>query len=125
MPKIIEITKLAVRQEDGSIIELPDGCYAHEFLSGKNYTIIGYKKEGHQGAIDEKGNIIIPIKYSEELEKLLSSYNTIIMVIDEKYVIVKNNEKYDILDLTIMRVIYSGLPDMTNVIRKLVMNLKK
>lgn len=119
MPKIFAITKFAVRRDDGSIKELPRGCYAYEFYSKCNYTIIGYKREELQGAIDREGNIIIPIKYSEKLEKLLFNYNTIIRVIDEKYVIAENNEKYDILDLAKMRVIHSALTDMKEVIKKL------
>lgn len=119
MPKIVPITKYAVLRDDGTKKELPHGCYAYEFYSKSNYTIIGYKNKALQGAIDEKGNIIIPIKYSEKLEKLLFNYNTIIKVIDERYVITEKKEKYDILDLTKMSVIYSALPDMTNVIKKL------
>ena len=120
MPKIFAITKFAVRRDDGTVKELPYGCYAYEFYSKCNYTIIGYKNKNLQGAIDREGNIIIPIKYSENLEKLLFNYNIIIKVIDYKYVItMRKDGKYDILDLTKMRVIYSSLPDMTNVIKRL------
>ena len=120
MPKIFFITKVAVRLDNGDIKELPRGCYAYEFYSQCNYTIIGYKNKGLQGAINREGDVIIPIKYSEKLEKLLFNYNTIIKVIDDKYVItMRKDGKYDILDLSKMRVIYSSLPDMTNVIKRL------
>lgn len=119
MPKIFAITKFAVRRDDGTVKELPYGCYAYEFYSKCNYTIIGYKKKALQGAIDEKGNIIIPIKYSEKLESLLFNYNTIVKVIDERYVITENNGKYDILDLDKMQVTYSALTSKTEVIKKL------
>ena len=119
MPKIFQISKFAVRREDGSVKELPYGCYAYEFYSKCNYTIIGYKKEKLQGAIDREGNVIIPIMYSEKLEKILFNYNTIIKVIDERYVITEHNGKYDILDLEKMQVIYSALPDMKEIIKRL------
>ena len=119
MPKIIPITKFAVLRDDGTKKELPYGCYAYEYYSQCNYTIIGYSGKKLQGVINEKGDVIIPIKYSEKLEKLLFNYNIIVKVIDEKYVVVKSNEKYDIIDLTKMRVIYSSLPDMTNAIKRL------
>lgn len=119
MPKIFQISKFAVRRDDGSVKELPYGCYAYEFYSKCNYTIIGYKKEKLQGAIDREGNVIIPIMYSEKLEKILFNYNTIIKVIDERYVITEHNGKYDILDLEKMQVIYSALPDMKEIIKRL------
>ena len=119
MPKIFAITKFAVRRDDGTVKELPYGCYAYEFYSKCNYTIIGYKNKALQGAIDRRGNVIIPIIYNENLEKLLFNYSIIIKVIDGRYVIVENNGKYDILDLAKMQVIYSSLPDMTNVIKRL------
>lgn len=119
MPKIFFITKVAVRLDNGDIKELPRGCYAYEFYSKNNYTIIGYKNKALQGAIDKKGNIIIPVKFSEKLEKLLFNYNTIIKVIDERYVITEKNGKYDIIDLTKMQVIYSALSDVTEVTKKL------
>ena len=62
MPKIFAITKFAVRRDDGTVKELPYGCYAYEFYSKCNYTIIGYKNKNLQGAIDSEGNIIIQIK---------------------------------------------------------------
>lgn len=119
MPKIFQITKFAVRRDDGSVKELPYGCYAVEFYSKCNYTIIGYKSKALQGAIDRNGNIIIPIKHSEKLERILFNYNTIIKVIDERYVITERNGKYDIIDLEKMQVIYSALPDIKDVIKKL------
>ena len=119
MPKIFQISKFVVRRDDGSVKELPYGCYAYEFYSKCNYTIIGYKKEKLQGAIDREGNVIIPIMYSEKLEKILFNYNTIIKVIDERYVITEHNGKYDILDLEKMQVIYSALPDMKEIIKRL------
>lgn len=119
MPKIFAITKFAVRRDDGSIKELPYGCYAYEFYSKCNYTIIGYKNKNLQGAIDREGNVIIPIKFSEKLESLLFNYNTIVKVIDERYVITENNGKYDILDLDKMQVTYSALTSKTEVIKKL------
>ena len=119
MPKIVPITKFAVLRDDGTKKELPYGCYAYEFYSQCNYTIIGYKSKALQGAIDREGNVIIPIKFSEKLEKLLFNYNTIIKVIDERYVIIENNGKYDILDLAKMQVIYSALTEMKDVIKKL------
>ena len=67
MPKIFFITKVAVRLDNGDIKELPRGCYAYEFYSQCNYTIIGYKNKGLQGAINREGDVIIPIKYSEKL----------------------------------------------------------
>ena len=74
MPKIFAITKFAVRRDDGTVKELPYGCYAYEFYSKCNYKyVITMRKDG----------------------------------------------KYDILDLTKMRVIYSSLPDITNVIKRL------
>ena len=94
MPKIFAITKFAVRRDDGTVKELPYGCYAYEFYSKCNYTI-------------------------EKLESLLFNYTKIIKVIDERYVIAENNEKYDILDLAKMRVIHSALTDMKEVIKKL------
>ena len=73
-----------------------------------------------RGAIDREGNIIIPIKYSEKLEKLLFNYNIIIKVIDYKYVItMRKDGKYDILDLEKMQVIYTALPDMKEVMKRL------
>ena len=119
MPKIFAITKFAVRRDDGSVKELPYGCYAYEFYSKCNYTIIGYKSLKVQGAIDREGNIIIPVQFSGKLERILFNYTKIIKVIDERYVIAENNEKYDILDLAKMRVIHSALTDMKEVIKKL------
>lgn len=118
MSKIFQITKFAVRRNDGSIKELPYGCYAYEFYSKCNYTIIGLKKEKLQGAIDREGNIIIPIEYSEKLEKILFNYYKIVKVIG-KYVITERNGNYDIIDLTKMQVIYSALSDATEVTKKL------
>ena len=119
MPKIFMLTKVAVRLDNGDIKELPFGCYAYDYYKACNYTIIGKKKEHLQGAIDKEGKVIIPIKYSEKLEKILFNYNNIIKVIDERYVIVENKEKFDLLDLSKMRVLYSALPDMKEVIKRL------
>lgn len=119
MPKIFFITKVAVRLDNGYIKELPRGCYAYEFYSKNNYTIIGYKNKKLQGAIDRYGNTIIPIEFSEKLEKILFNYNIIVKVIEKRYVITERKGKHDIIDLEKMQVIYSALPDMTNVKKKL------
>lgn len=119
MSKIFQITTFAVRRDDGTVKELPYGCYAVEFYSKSNYTIIGFSKKNLQGAIDRDGNIIIPIKFSEKLEKILFNYNIIVKVIEERYVITERNEKYDIIDLEKMQVIYSSLPDIKEVVKKL------
>lgn len=59
-------------------------------------------------------------KNSENLEKLLFNYNIIIKVIDYKYVItMRKDGKYDILDLEKMQVIYTALPDMKEVMKRL------
>lgn len=119
MPKIFFITKVAVRRDDGTVKELPYGCYAVEFYSKNNYTIIGYKNKGLQGAIDRDGNVIIPIQFSENLEKILFNYNNIVKVLEKRYVITERKDKYDIIDLEKMRVVYSALTDMSEVIIKL------
>ena len=61
MPKIFLITIFFVLWYDGTVKELPYGSYAYEFYSKCNYTIIGYKNKALQGAIDRRGNVIIPI----------------------------------------------------------------
>ena len=59
-------------------------------------------------------------KNGENLEKLLFNYNIIIKVIDYKYVItMRKDGKYDILDLEKMQVIYTALPDMKEVMKRL------
>ena len=59
-------------------------------------------------------------KNGENLEKILFNYNIIIKVIDYKYVItMRKDGKYDILDLEKMQVIYTALPDMKEVMKRL------
>ena len=83
MPKIIEVYRLAVRLEDGTEIVLPRYDYAFDF-SG-NFAVIG--KNGFEGAINERGEEFIPIRY-ENLSSFLYKYRRIEKFIAEKDTVV-------------------------------------
>lgn len=95
MPEIIEVFRLAVRLEDGTVIDLPGYNYAYDF-SG-NFAVVG--KNNSEGAINEKGEEIIPVKYYN-LAKLLFGYYKIEKYISDKDIaIVLGKDGYEAINL--------------------------
>lgn len=93
MPKIIQITKLAIRLDTGEIKELPYE-YVYEFHG--NFAVVG--KNGREGVINTKGVELVPVKYPKGLWNFLSYYDKIIKV-DGNIAIVKKNKSYGLINL--------------------------
>ena len=99
MPKIIEVWRLAVRLEDGTEIVLPRYDYAFDF-SG-NFAVIEAISidEESEGAINEYGEEIIPVKYLE-LASTLRKYCRIEKFIPDKDIaIFLENNFYEAINL--------------------------
>ena len=95
MPKIIEVWRLAVRLEDGTEIVLPRYDYAFDF-SG-NFAVVGQNKL--EGAINEYGEEIIPVKYTK-LASTLCKYRRIEKFIPDKDIaIFLENDFYEAINL--------------------------
>ncbi|MGN1297560.1 MAG: hypothetical protein ACI4VH_03930 [Clostridia bacterium] len=94
MSKIIQITKLAIRLDTGTVKELPYE-YVYDFHGG-NFAGVG--KDGLEGAINSKGEEFVPVKYPKGLLTFLFNYDNIIEVIGDLAIIQKN--KYGVVDLS-------------------------
>lgn len=94
MSKIIQITKLAIRLDTGTVKELP-----YEYVYDFNGNFAGVGKDGLEGAINSQGEEFIPVKYPKGLATFLHQYNNIIEVIGD-LAIIEKNEKYGVVDLS-------------------------
>ena len=95
MPEIIEVCRLAIRLEDGTVIDLPRYNYAYNFNG--NFAVVG--KNGLEGAINEKGEEFIPIKYVQ-LSSILYKYKKIEKFMAEKdTVVVLGKNGYNAINL--------------------------
>lgn len=117
MSNFFYISKLAMRLEDGSIKELPYKS-ASDFSYGSNFTIVGDAYYYYQGAINRKGEELIPVKYIK-LDRLLKDYRNIIDVIDNRFVIGEKNGKYGAVDLEEMKKIFEMEYDAEEIVKKI------
>lgn len=95
MSEIIQITKLAIRLDTGTVKELPYE-YVYDFHGG-NFAGVG--KDGLEGAINSKGEEFVPVKYPKGLLTFLFNYDNIIEVIGD-LASIERNGKYGVVDLS-------------------------
>lgn len=99
MPKIIQITQLAIRLDDTGELKMLLYEYVYEFHG--NFAIVG--KNECEGIINSKGIEIVPVKYPKgQLMKLFGKYGNILKV-KRNLVIVEKDNKYGLVSLSEMR----------------------